>query len=88
MNLLARHSMVGSMGRVGAARDKAAMESFFRLLLKNALDRQLFATRGPAHRHLHLDRTHLPPAQAQGLPWPIDSHRFGDNHDPISPQAP
>jgi putative transposase len=42
---LARHSMVGSMGRVGAAGDNAAMESFFSLLQKNVLDRQVWATR-------------------------------------------
>ena len=39
------HSMVGSMGRVGAAGDNAAMESFFSLLQKNVLDRQVWATR-------------------------------------------
>ena len=43
---LARHSMAGSMGRVGAAGDNAAMESFFSLLQKNVLDRQVWATRG------------------------------------------
>ena len=32
--------MVGSMGRVGAAGDNAAMESFFSLLHKNVLDRR------------------------------------------------
>ena len=42
---LARHSMVGSMGRVGAAGDNAAMESFFSLLQKNVLDRQVWVTR-------------------------------------------
>lgn len=42
---LARHSMVGSMGRVGAAGDNAAMESFFSLLQKNVLDRQVWTTR-------------------------------------------
>jgi transposase InsO family protein len=42
---LARHSMVGSMGRVGAAGDNAAMESFFSLLQKNVLDRHVWATR-------------------------------------------
>lgn len=39
------HEMVGSMGRVGAAGDNAAMESFFSLLQKNVLDRQAWATR-------------------------------------------
>ena len=42
---LARHHMVGSMGKVGSAGDNAAMESFFALLQKNVLDRQRWATR-------------------------------------------
>ena len=33
------------MGRVGAAGDNAAMESFFALLQKNVLDRQSWTTR-------------------------------------------
>ena len=33
------------MGRVGAAGDNAAMESFFALLQKNVLDRQRWTTR-------------------------------------------
>ena len=33
------------MGRVGAAGDNAAMESFFALLQKNVLDRRRFTTR-------------------------------------------
>lgn len=37
--------MVGSIGRVGAAGDNAAMESFFSLLQKNALDRRSWTTR-------------------------------------------
>ncbi|WP_297741993.1 integrase core domain-containing protein, partial [Nocardioides sp.] len=42
---LGRHDMIGSMGRVGAAGDNAAMESFFSLLQKNVLDRRTWATR-------------------------------------------
>ena len=42
---LARHGLVGSMGRVGAAGDNAAMESFFSLLQKNVLNRRAWATR-------------------------------------------
>jgi len=37
--------MVGSMGRVGAAGDNAAMEGFFSLLQKNVLDRRRWDTR-------------------------------------------
>ena len=42
---LKRHGLVGSMGRVGAAADNAAMESFFSLLQNNVLDRQPWLTR-------------------------------------------
>ena len=42
---LGHHNMVGSMGRVGAAGDNAAMESFFSLLQKNILDRRSWRTR-------------------------------------------
>ncbi|HJR88665.1 MAG TPA: IS3 family transposase [Aeromicrobium sp.] len=42
---LGRHEMVGSMGRVGAAGDNAAMESFFSLLQKNVLNRRTWDTR-------------------------------------------
>ncbi len=42
---LNRHSMVGSMGQVGAAGDNAAMESFFALLQKNVLNRRGWRTR-------------------------------------------
>lgn len=45
LRALRHHAMVGSMGRVGAAGDNAAMESFFALLQKNVLDRQTWATR-------------------------------------------
>src|SRR5215203_3833335 len=45
VHALSRHSMVGSMGRVGAAGDNAAMESFFSLLQKNVLNRRRWATR-------------------------------------------
>ncbi|MDT9594871.1 IS3 family transposase [Nocardioides zeae] len=42
---LNRHGMVGSMGRVGAAGDNAAMESFFSLLQKNVLNRRSWTSR-------------------------------------------
>ena len=37
--------MVGSMGKVGAAGDNAAMESFFALLQNNVLNRHTWQTR-------------------------------------------
>jgi transposase InsO family protein len=39
------HGLTGSMGRVGACGDNAAMESFFALLQKNVLDRQRWTSR-------------------------------------------
>lgn len=45
VHALNRHHMVGSMGRVGAAGDNAAMESFFSLLQNNVLNRRRWATR-------------------------------------------
>jgi transposase InsO family protein len=42
---LTRHHMVGSMGQVGSAGDKAAMESFFALLQKNVLNTKRWDTR-------------------------------------------
>jgi putative transposase len=44
VSTLVRNGLVGSMGRVGATGDNAAMESFFALLQKNVLDRQVWAT--------------------------------------------
>ncbi|GAA0597952.1 hypothetical protein GCM10009534_35390 [Kribbella sandramycini] len=45
MQALGRHGLVGSLGRVGAAGDNAAMESFFALLQNNVLDRRIWSTR-------------------------------------------
>lgn len=45
LKTLRRHKLHGSMGQVGAAGDNAAMESFFSLLQKNVLDRQVWDTR-------------------------------------------
>ena len=45
VHALNRHHLVGSMGKVGAAGDNAAMESFFSLLQKNVLDRKRWRTR-------------------------------------------
>jgi putative transposase len=45
LRALEHHGLVGSMGRVGAAGDNAAMESFFALLQNNVLNRQSWTTR-------------------------------------------
>ena len=42
---LTKNGLRGSMGRVGAAGDNAAMESFFALLQKNVLNRRRWETR-------------------------------------------
>ena len=44
VHALNRHHLIGSMGKVGAAGDNAAMESFFALLQKNVLDRKRWRT--------------------------------------------
>ncbi|APE34818.1 transposase [Nocardia mangyaensis] len=45
VNSLSSKGLPGSMGRVGACGDNAAMASFFALLQKNVLDRQRWSTR-------------------------------------------
>ncbi|WNB88428.1 IS3 family transposase [Glutamicibacter protophormiae] len=45
VHALNRHHLVGSMGKVGAAGENTAMESFFSLLQKNVLDRKRWRTR-------------------------------------------
>ena len=45
LRALAHHRLVGSMGRVGAAGDNAAVESFFSLLQNNVLDTRPWTTR-------------------------------------------
>ncbi len=45
VRLLRNNGLAGSMGRVGACADNAAMESFFALLQKNVLDQQRWSTR-------------------------------------------
>ncbi len=45
VRLLKNNGLLGSMGRVGACGDNAAMESFFSLLQKNVLDRRHWRTR-------------------------------------------
>ena len=45
LRLLTNNGIKGSMGRVGAAGDNAAMESFFSLLQKNVLNTKRWETR-------------------------------------------
>lgn len=45
VELLACNGLQGSMGKVGACGDNAAMESFFALLQRNVLDRRRWSSR-------------------------------------------
>jgi putative transposase len=45
VHALNQHHVLGSMGRLGAAGDNAAMESFFGLLQNNVLDRRSWSSR-------------------------------------------
>ena len=74
---LANNGLVGSMGRVGACGDNAAMESFFALLQRNVLDRQtLDHPRRTAPGDRRLDRTDLPPQAPATRPRPAHPHRI------------
>jgi transposase InsO family protein len=56
VRMLRNNGLVGSMGRVGACQDNAAMESFFALLQRNVFDRLADAA-GVTARSRALDRT-------------------------------
>ncbi len=61
--------LLGSMGRVGACADNAAMESFFSLLQKNVLDRRRWQTRDQL-RHaivIWIERTYHRRRRQDGL---------------------
>lgn len=84
MHALARHSMVGSMGRVGPARQRR-----HGVLLQPAIEERpgpagLGHPRGPAHRDGHLDQTDLPPPSTPSRPRTFDPNRVRDHHDPSS----
>ena len=82
VHALNRHDMVGSMGRVGAAGDNAAMESFFSLLQKNVLDRRAWATREELRIAIVTwIETDLPPPPPAGRSRPIDPRRIRVDHD-------
>jgi transposase InsO family protein len=69
-----RNDMVGSLGRVGAAGDNAAMESFFSLPEKSPAP-ALGHPRTATHCHRHLDRTHLPPASPSARYEPVNPQK-------------
>ena len=57
---LRNNGLIGSMGRVGACGDNAAMESFFALLQRNVLDRRRWPTRDELRHEIitRIERTH------------------------------
>jgi transposase InsO family protein len=57
---LRNNGLLGSMGRVGPCGDNATMESFFSLLQKNILNRQLWQTRDELRLAIitWIERTH------------------------------
>ncbi len=62
IRLVKNNGLLGSMGRVGACGDNAAMESFFSLLQKNVLDtKRLGHPRGTAAGDRGLDQDPLQP---------------------------
>ena len=82
VHALGRYEMVGSMGRVGAAGDNAAMESFFRSAPKErARSPPLEHTRRVADRNRHLDRTDLPSPPAPNRTRAVDPDRIRSHHD-------
>jgi putative transposase len=71
VSVLAGHDLVGSMSRVGAAGDNAAMESFFALLQKNVLDRRTWAHPAGDPHDPRSSPGRINPAVTQpcGSPW-------------------
>jgi putative transposase len=66
---LNQHHIIGSMGRVGAAGDNAAMESFFGLLQNNVLDRRIWTTRQQLRNEIvtWIERTYHRRRRQRGL---------------------
>ena len=85
---LNRHDLVGSMGRVGAAGDNAAMESFFSLLQKNVLDRRSWTTREELRIAIVTwIETDLPPPPTASRSRPVDPGRVRAIMTPTATQA-
>jgi putative transposase len=58
VRVLKAHQLRGSMGRVGACGDNAAMESFFALLQKNVLNRQRWTSYHRRRRQRRSQNSH------------------------------
>ena len=67
LRALARHHLVGSMGKVASCGDNTAMESLFSLLQNNVLGRRSWTTREQLHiENYDLDQTDLIPTPPTG----------------------
>jgi transposase InsO family protein len=73
---LGRYDMVGSMGRVGAAGDNAAVETFFGPPQKNVLDRRRWDTGEQRRIALVTWIEHLPPPTPPDRSWPVEPVEF------------
>ena len=74
--------------RRGLLGDNAAMESFFQPAREERHGPPpLGHPRAIAHRHRHLDRTHLPPTPTAGHSRTVDPHRIRSNHDHTGPSG-
>jgi transposase InsO family protein len=85
---ITNNNLLGSMGRVGACGDNAAMESFFALLQKNVLDRKRWATRTELRLAIitWIERTYHRRRRQRRLDTltPIE---FETLHQPVAPAA-
>ena len=70
------HGIVGSMGRVGADGDYAAMEFHLIIAEQRPGSESLSYPRGTTHRNRHLARRHLLPTHQARCPRPIDAHQI------------
>ena len=79
VRVLRTHQLHGSMGRVGACADNAAMESFFSLLQKNVLNRRRWQTRQQLRLAIitWIENTYHRPTPAE-QPRPAHTHRVRD----------
>ena len=83
------NGLTGSMGRVAAAGDNAAMESFYALLQKNVLNRRRrwrTRSRAPLRDH-RLDRAHLQPAPPPTRPRQAHPRRVRARLHPTDPTS-
>ena len=77
---LKEFGITGSMGRVGACADNAAMESLLLAAAEEHSEQAAVAlTAGPAAGDRDLDRANLPPPQAATKTWPAHPDRVRDN---------